>query len=379
MLKFDSSGHTSFETRVGRVGFVWTLRGVARLVFGEAVEGLVAAYPDMQKKARPIGPASEVTRRIKAHLRGKLDDFRDIPVDFGDGSEYAVKVLRALRRIGPGKVVTYGELARRTGRPGASRAVGRIMGANPVPLIVPCHRCMGADGSLTGFSAEGGQYLKAWLLHIEGYERNPEHAEGLRHLARVDRKMRRVIDLVGPYQAVPDKPAPHWETLVTAIVHQQLSVKAGQTIAGRVRALTDGPRYPEPNAMAAFQPMALRSCGLSNAKVGYVQDLAARVDDGRLNLASLSRKSDEAVIEELTKVRGIGEWSAHMYLIFRLGRLDILATGDLGLRMGAGKLYGLDEHATPAELTEIAEPWRPYRSIGSWYLWRALDSGGLKD
>jgi len=222
MLKFDSSGHTSFETRVGRVGFVWTLRGVARLVFGEAVEGLVAAYPDMQKKARPIGPASEVTRRIKAHLRGKLDDFRDIPVDFGDGSEYAVKVLRALRRIGPGKVVTYGELARRTGRPGASRAVGRIMGANPVPLIVPCHRCMGADGSLTGFSAEGGQYLKAWLLHIEGYERNPEHAEGLRHLARVDRKMRRVIDLVGPYQAVPDKPAPHWETLVTAIVHQQL-------------------------------------------------------------------------------------------------------------------------------------------------------------
>jgi O-6-methylguanine DNA methyltransferase len=379
MLKLDSSGLSIFNTRVGPVGMVWTPRGVSSLVFGEATEGLAAAYPDIPKKARPNGAAGAIVKRIKAHLRGKLDDFRDVPVDFGEGSDYAIQVLKALRRVGPGKVVTYGELAKKTGRPGASRAVGRIMGANPVPLIVPCHRCMGADGSLTGFSAEGGQFLKAWLLHIEGYERNSEHAAGLRHLAKVDRKMRRVIDLVGPYQAVPDKPVPHWETLVTAIVHQQLSVKAGQTIAGRVRALTPGPRYPEPAQMAAVQPITLRNCGLSNAKVSYVQDLAARVDDGRLNLASLSRKSDAEVIEELTKVRGIGEWSAHMYLIFRLGRLDILATGDLGLRMGAGKMYGLEEHATPAELTEIAEPWRPYRSIGSWYLWRALDSGGLKD
>ena len=277
------------------------------------------------------------------------------------------------------EVVTYGELATKSGIPGASRAVGRIMGANPVPLIVPCHRCLGADGSLTGFSAEGGPHLKAWLLHIEGYERHPEHAAGLRHLKKVDKRMGRVIDMVGPFQAVPDKPAPHWETLVTAIVHQQLSVKAGQTIAGRVRALTDGPRYPEPAEMAGFDPRDLRACGLSNAKVGYVQDLAERVIDGRLKLTSLSRRSDDEVIAELTKVKGIGEWSAHMYLIFRLGRLDVLATGDLGLRMGAGRLYGLGRHATPAELTGIAEPWRPYRSIGSWYLWRALDSGGLKD
>lgn len=375
MLKFPDSGRTAFDTRVGRVGFVWNTRGVERLVFGEAVEAL--AGPPLVK--RPQGPAGEVAQRVKAHLRGKRDTFRDVPVDFRGLSDTTVKVLRTLRRVRPGKVVTYGELANRSGIPGAARAVGRIMGANPVPLIVPCHRCLGADGSLTGFSAEGGTHLKAWLLHIEGYERHPEHAAGLRHLARVDKKMKRVIDLVGPFQAVPDKPAPHWETLVTAIVHQQLSVKAGQTIAGRVRDLTDGPRYPRPAEMAALDPMTLRGCGLSHAKVSYVQDLAARVDDGRLRLASLSRRSDAAVIEELTKVKGIGEWSAHMYLIFRLGRLDVLATGDLGLRMGAGKLYGLQEHATPAELTAIAEPWRPYRSIGSWYLWRALDSGGLKD
>jgi DNA-3-methyladenine glycosylase II len=375
MLKFNGSGRTGFDTRVGRVGFSWNPRGLERLVFGKAA-GDLGGDPLVK---RPRGPVGDVVKRVKAHLKGNLDTFRDVPVDLRDLSDTTVKVLHTLRRVGPGKVATYGELATKSGIPGASRAVGRIMGANPVPLIIPCHRCLGADGSLTGFSAEGGPQLKAWLLHIEGYERNPEHAAGLRHLKRVDKRMGKVIEMVGPYQAVPDKPAPHWETLVTAIVHQQLSVKAGQTIAGRVRALTDGPRYPEPVEMAGFDPIDLRKCGLSNAKVGYVQDLAERVYDGRLRLASLSRRSDHEVIDVLTRVKGIGEWSGHMYLIFRLGRLDVLATGDLGLRMGAGKLYGLGRHATPADLTEIAEPWRPYRSIGSWYLWRALDSGGLKD
>jgi O-6-methylguanine DNA methyltransferase len=372
MLKFPDEGRCAFDTKVGPVGFAWTPKGVNRVVFGDAAAALEGAK-------RPAGPAGAVAKRIKAHLRGDLDPFGDVPVDLRGLSDTTVKVLRTLRRVGPGRVVTYGELAAKSGLPGAARAVGRIMGANPVPLIVPCHRCVGADGSLTGFSAAGGTHLKAWLLHIEGYERDPEHAAGLRHLKRVDGRIGGIIARVGPYQAVPDRPAPHWETLVTAIVHQQLSVKAGQTIAGRVRALTPGPRYPEPAEMAGLDPRDLRACGLSNAKVAYVQDLAARVHDGRLHLAALSRKADAAVVAELTKVKGIGEWSAHMYLIFRLGRLDVLATGDLGLKMAAGRLYGLGRHATAAELTEIAEPWRPYRSIGSWYLWRALDGGGLKD
>jgi DNA-3-methyladenine glycosylase II len=124
-------------------------------------------------------------------------------------------------------------------------------------------------------------------------------------------------------------------------------------------------------------PATLRACGLSNAKVGFVRDLAARVADGRLKLAALKRMSDDEVIQELTQVKGIGVWSAHMHLIFHLNRLDVLAVGDLGLRMGAAKLYGLEEYATPAQLTEIAEPWRPYRSMGAYYLWRALEAGGI--
>jgi len=246
-----------------------------------------------------------------------------------------------------------------------------------VPVIVPCHRCMGADGSLTGFSAAGGTVLKARLLHGEGYVRNAEYAAGLAHLQKVDQKLGRVIKRVGPYLAVPDKPMPAYDTLVRAITHQQLSVKAGQTIAGRVRNLTPGPGFPTPEEVLALDPQLLRACGLSNAKTSYVHDLAARVADGRLNLRALRKLSDDEVIKKLTEVRGIGVWSAHMHLLFHLGRLDVLPVGDLGVCAGAAKLYGLAEYATPAQLTTLAEKWRPYRSMGSWYLWQLLDAGGI--
>ncbi len=179
-----------------------------------------------------------------------------------------------------------------------------------------------------------GTYLKARLLHDEGYVRNAEHARGLAHLQQVDKKLGRVIKRVGPYAAVPDKPQPPYDTLV-------------------------------------------RACGLSNAKVEYVRDLAARVADGRLNLKRLRHLDDDGVVAALTEVRGIGVWSAHMHMIFHLGRLDVLPTGDLGVCAGAARLYGFKENTTPSQLTELAEKWRPYRSMGSWYLWRALDGGGL--
>lgn len=318
-----------------------------------------------------------VVARLKAALRGGVDDFLDVPVDDHAAAPFARAVWKRLRRVPRGQVVTYGELARACGRPQASRAVGRIMGANPVPVIVPCHRCVGRDGALTGFSAAGGLPLKARLLHDEGWIRDPEHARGLAHLAKVDPRLRALIRRHGPYLARADRPRPPWETLVTAIIHQQLSLKAGQTIAGRVRDLAPGPGYPTPAQMLAIDTATLRACGLSNAKAAYVHDLAARVADGRLDLRSLHRLPDDEVIAALVTVRGIGEWSAQMHLIFHLGRLDVLATGDLGLRAAAGKLYGLGGHATPAQLAALAEPWRPYRSIASWYLWEGLDSGGL--
>jgi DNA-3-methyladenine glycosylase II len=384
MFKSAGEGVHVFGTWLGPVGLAWTPRGVCRLEIGhpspaatrEALAGATAGL----KPRRPLPAAVRtLTDRLRRHLKNGGEDFADVPVDMPAASAFARRVYRELRQVPAGETVTYGELARRSGRPRAARAVGRIMGANPVPVIVPCHRCVAADGRLSGYSAAGGTELKARLLHAEGHVRDPEHAAGIAHLVRVDRRLAPLIRRIGPYRAVPDTPRPDWDTLVIAIVHQQLSVKAGQTIAGRVRALTPGPGLPTPDEILDLPPEKLRACGLSNAKVGFVRDLAGRVVDGRLDLRALHRLDDDAVVAELTKVKGIGEWSAHMHLIFHLGRLDVLPVGDLGIRMAAARVYGLEEYATPAQLREIAEPWRPYRSMGSWYLWRALDSGGLKD
>lgn len=382
MMRLTGTGQHVFTTALGPVGLAWTPRGVCRLEIGQpdratTLAALGARCPGLPVVARPPAPVAALTARLRASLRGATDDFADVPFDPGAAPPFARAVWRRLRRVPAGQVITYGALAAACGRPGAARAVGRIMGANPVPIIVPCHRCVGGDGSLTGFSSAGGLALKARLLHDEGWVRDEEHARGLSHLAKADPKMRALIRRHGPYLARADRPRPPWESLVTAIIHQQLSLKAGQTIASRVRALCPGTGYPTPAQMLAIETTLLRAAGLSNAKVGYVHDLAARVHDGRLDLRALRRLADDEVVAALTTVRGIGEWSAQMHLIFHLGRLDVLPTGDLGLRAAAGKIYGLGAHATPAQLTQIAEPWRPYRSIASWYLWEDLDNGGI--
>lgn len=387
-------GLCAFAWPLGGVALAWGPHGIARVTLGDGdldrliqelraalasdrARGAAAVPAEAPRRDRAPAPVAQVCRRLRALLRGSRDLLTDVPVDLGGRAPFAVRVYAELRKVAPGEVVTYGELAARAGRPRAARAVGRIMGANPVPLLVPCHRCLGGDGTLTGFSGSGGILLKARLLHAEGYDLNPAHSAGIAHLRRADRRLRPIIDAAGPYLAVADRPADPYETLVTAIVHQQLSVKAGRTIAARVRALTPGPQYPEPQRMLELDPALLRAAGLSTMKVSYVRDLAARVADGRLRLRALHRMSDEEVVATLTTVKGIGVWSAHMHLIFHLGRLDVLPVGDLGLRMAAAKVYGLSEPADPKELTRIAEPWRPYRSLGSWYLWRALDSGGV--
>lgn len=382
MLRFDDSGRTLFATDFGPVGLVWTSRGIARVIHGdlstdEAAAALAAAGEDVPEIRRPRGDTAMAVRRLKAHLRGRPDDLRDIPLDLRELTPFAAKVLRTLRRTGPGDTISYGGLARRAGRPSAARAVGRILGANPVPLIAPCHRCLAADGSLTGFSSPGGLMLKARLLHREGYVFDPDHERGRKALMRGDPVMRRIIPRVGPYLPSVGPAVPAYDILVRAIVHQQLSVKAGQTILGRVRALTPGDGIPSPTEMQAIPDEQLRGAGLSWSKVAWVKDLAARVDDGRLKLGRLSRMDDEEAIVALTSVKGIGRWSAQMHLMFHLRRLDVLPLDDVGLQNAAARVYGLGEGMTPAELAELGERWRPWRSLASWYLWRIMDMGGI--
>lgn len=161
--------------------------------------------------------------------------------------------------------------------------------------------------------------------------------------------------------------------LLRAIVGQQLSTKAAATIFGRITDLFGG-EVPRADQLLEVDTEALRAAGLSGRKVEYVRDLARHVVDRTLDVDRLDELGDEAVIAELTAVRGLGIWTAHMFLIFQLERADVLPVGDLGIRSAARAAYGLGELPTAAELERIAEPWRPHRSLASIYLWESLDN-----
>lgn len=169
--------------------------------------------------------------------------------------------------------------------------------------------------------------------------------------------------------------AEYYRTLADSIIGQQLSVKAARTIKQRFRDLFGG-IFPAPQAILVKRIEELRSAGLSGQKAAYIRDLAQHVVDGNVRFDRIPEQSNEEIIRELTAVKGIGEWTVHMFLMFCVGRLDVLATGDLGVRMAAKNLYGLADLPTPAQLTAIAEQnhWHPYESAACWYLWRSLDN-----
>ncbi len=196
----------------------------------------------------------------------------------------------------------------------------------------------------------------------------------LRALAKRDPILGRAMGQVLPY---PDFPVrgdadSHFHSLAKAIIHQQLALKAAQTIHGRVRALSLGRRFPTPPELLALDPQKLRAAGLSKSKTKAVRDLAEKTLDGSLGLRCISRRNDEDVIKTLTSVYGIGVWSAQMFLLFRLGRQDVMAPGDLALQEGMRILDGLDQRPSPAQLNDRAEVWAPLRSVASWVLWRLV-------
>jgi DNA-3-methyladenine glycosylase II len=195
-----------------------------------------------------------------------------------------------------------------------------------------------------------------------------------RELMKADRRLKALMEEGGPIDPRTDRrgsrPDPY-EALARAIVGQQLSTKAAASIWSRLLEQFEG-ETPDPEALLAREPGELRQAGLSRAKVGFLRDLAERVGDGRLDLGRLRKLSDEDVIAELIEVKGIGRWTAEMFLIFHLGRPDVAASGDLGIRRAVQITYGLDQLPGPDEMERIAEQWRPHRTLASLYLWRSL-------
>jgi DNA-3-methyladenine glycosylase II len=197
-----------------------------------------------------------------------------------------------------------------------------------------------------------------------------------RALMRADKVLKRLMEERGPIDPAIDRrgsrPDPY-EAVARAIVGQQLSTIAARSIWGKLIALFEG-ETPDPKALLRKRPQTLRKAGLSNAKVEFLRDLAKRVTDGRLDLERLKDLPDEDVVAELIEVKGVGQWTAEMFLIFHLARPDVVAVGDLGIRRAVQIAYGMKDLPGPEELEKLAEEWRPHRTLACLYLWRSLDN-----
>jgi len=193
--------------------------------------------------------------------------------------------------------------------------------------------------------------------------------KAINHLKKSDPVLRAIIERVGPCRMEFGEPVFH--SLAEAIVYQQLNGKAAVTIFNRFAALAGQPVTPE--GILKLTPENMRAVGLSKQKSSYLFDMAERAIRGELDFTRLPGLSDEEVIKHLTQVKGVGVWTAHMFLMFTLKRPNVLPTGDFGVQMAIKKHYGKRKLPKPLQMEKIAEPWEPYRSIACWYLWRSLD------
>ena len=204
-----------------------------------------------------------------------------------------------------------------------------------------------------------------------------DYTRARRLLARRDPVLRELMRVHGACGLAARQHADPFKALIRAIVGQQLSAKAAATIFSRFEALFD--TFPAPSQVLAVPDERLRAVGLSTQKLGYLRDLCRRMVDGQLPLDAVGRMDDEAVIDTLTQVKGIGRWTAEMFLIFRLQRPDVLPVGDLGIVRAVQRAYKLRKAPSPDRLTRIGEAWRPYRSVACWYLWASLNNEPTKD
>ena len=200
----------------------------------------------------------------------------------------------------------------------------------------------------------------------------PDYSAARRHLIKTDPKLAAIIKRVGPCRLHSVAPKDPFEALTMSIASQQLSTKAADTIFRRFCDLFPPHRRPTPARVMTLTDDQIRAVGFSRPKVSFIRDLASRVLDGRLDLQGLTKHPDDEVMRQLVAVKGIGRWTAEIFLMFRLGRPDILPADDLGLMNAVQRAYGKRQRPTPKQLRKMAEAWAPYRSVAAWYLWASL-------
>ncbi len=384
-----AAGHCLFDTDFGRAGLAWSDRGLTAVQLPESSDAQTVERLRRHGPARlPPPSVAAAIEQLQRHLAHGREDLTGIALDLRAVPPFYEKVYERVRKVAPGEVVSYGELARDLGSPALSRAVGQAMAKNPFLLVVPCHRVTAAGGAAGGFSAHGGLRTKARLLAREGASLTAElrslvvrigdpsfdSAAAVAALSERDPVLGALIAKVGAFGLTRAVATSTYDSLARAVVYQQLTGKAAATIFARVAALGDGEACPQPILLLALSDAALRGAGLSAAKVAALRDLATKTLAGEVpSLAEMDSMDDEDIIARLTAVRGIGRWSAEMLLMFTLGRPDVLPVGDYGVRNGVRFAYGLRELPSPETVARRGARWKPWRTIASWYLWRAVD------
>jgi len=230
-----------------------------------------------------------------------------------------------------------------------------------------------ANNPAPEFATKSAKSAKTNSLHKPFHHPNSPHAPAITHLAAADPVLATVIAEVGPCLLKARADGTHFDAVVRAIIFQQLSGKAATTIHTRLLAHF-GARHPTPAELLAAHDEPLRAAGVSRQKIGYLRDLATRAADPAFAMDTLHNCDDARIHDTLTAVKGIGPWTAQMFLLFRLGRPDVWPTGDLGIRNAVKKAWRLRTDPTPKHLEKLAKSWSPYRSVAAWYLWRSLDN-----
>ena len=384
-------GFTFFDTSIGRCGVAWGERGIVGIQLPESREPdtrsrLLKKHPGAVE-ASPSPEIQHTLDGIVALLAGEVADLSTVVLDMEHVSPFHRKVYEAARTVPPGATLSYGEIAKQLGAGGSARAVGQALGRNPFAIVVPCHRVLAADGRIGGFSANGGIATKLRMLAIEAALASGQGVlfEGdgvfgfdpvvaVAHLREADPVLAKLIDTVGPFRMQLRKARSIFVALAEAIVYQQLNGKAAASIFARVCALFPVAQGLNAELILRISEAKLRAAGLSTNKLLSIRDLARKTVDGAIpTLAEAHRMDDEELIERLTQVRGIGRWTVEMLLISRLGRPDVWPVDDYGIRAGFAALYRKRKFPGPKDLVKPGMKWKPYRSVASWYLWRAAD------
>lgn len=352
-----------FQTRIGVLQAGWR-------------EGELESLKLLESPKEGHDATSELGQKLLKHLAGTSQDFSDVPLSHHNLTDFAAGVYQTARTIPAGSTATYLDLAKTLNNPGAVRAVGGALGKNPFLIVVPCHRILASGGKMGGFSAPGGCHTKEILLAAEGYGteslfQDDQMEAAQAHLSECPR-LGPIIEKAGPCPLKPLYPNSPFGALARAVLYQQLAGSAAKAIEDRVKKLGSAP-FPTAQELAKLSYEGLRGAGVSGPKIRTLKTLAQAVLEGELQPETLHLLPNSQVEAEVSKIKGLGPWSARMFLLFHLGRRDVFPVKDLGIRKGFQELFGGKDLPKPGTMERRSKRWRPYRSLASWYLWRSLE------